>query len=103
MSDENSEKKESSPSAMEKKVVNDAVAYIKGFAEIHNRNAEWAEDAVRNAVSITATEALEKNVIDYVAESKESLIEQINGKSIIMNGKTETSSRKTNNEFWKIS
>ena len=77
------------PSAMEKKVVNDAVAYIKGFAEIHDRNAEWAEAAVRDAVSITATEALEKNVIDYVADNPTDLIEQLNGNDIVINGSTE--------------
>ncbi len=50
-------------SAMERKVLNDAVAYIRGLAERHGRNADWAEDAVVDAATLTAEEALEINVI----------------------------------------
>ena len=55
------------PDAMKAKMVNDAVAYIKGLAELRGRNEVWAERAVREAVSLTATDALEQNVIDIVA------------------------------------
>lgn len=53
---------------MKKKVENDAAAYIKSIAEQHGRNAQWAEEAVRESVSVTETEALELNIIDLVAE-----------------------------------
>ena len=61
------------------KVENDAIAYIKSIAEKRGRNVEWAELAVKESVNITAEEALEKGVIEYVADSKEELLEKING------------------------
>ena len=45
---------------MERKVLNDAVAYIRSLAERHGRNADWAEEAVRNAETLTAREALDQ-------------------------------------------
>src|SRR5882757_8448730 len=54
-------------SAMERKVLNDAVAYIRGLAELRGRNADWAEQAVRDATSLSASQALKQNVIDVVA------------------------------------
>jgi membrane-bound serine protease (ClpP class) len=69
---------------MERKVLEDAVAYIQGLAERHGRNADWAEQAVREAVNITASEALEKNVIDVVAESIDDLLTQIHGRTVQM-------------------
>ena len=53
--------------AMERKMVNDAAAYIRGLAELRGRNSEWAETAVRDAESLSAREALDQNVIDLVA------------------------------------
>jgi membrane-bound serine protease (ClpP class) len=53
--------------AMERKMINDAAAYIRGLAELRGRNSEWAELAVRDARSLSAEEALEQNVIDLVA------------------------------------
>lgn len=67
-------------SAMERKVINDAVAYIKGLARLRDRNEEWAEAAVRSAVNLTAEDALEKNVIDVVATDIADLLEQIDGR-----------------------
>jgi len=64
---------------MEKKITNDAAAYIRSLAQKYDRNAEWAEDAVRNAVSITENEALELNVIDFIARNVDELLEQIDG------------------------
>ncbi|NDJ82150.1 nodulation protein NfeD [Vibrio campbellii] len=72
--------------AMEKKVINDARAYIKGLARLHDRNAEWAEKAVSMAASLDATEALELNVIDYIANSPEDLVSTINGIEVKLNG-----------------
>ncbi|MCP4928112.1 MAG: nodulation protein NfeD [Gammaproteobacteria bacterium] len=68
--------------AMKAKMVNDAVAYIKGLAELRDRNAEWAERAVREAVSLTASEALEQNVVDIVATDITDLLQQADGRLI---------------------
>ncbi|HDM8236085.1 NfeD family protein [Vibrio campbellii] len=73
--------------AMEKKVINDARAYIKGLARLHDRNAEWAEKAVSMAASLDATEALELNVIDFITNSPEDLVSTINGIEVKLNGK----------------
>ncbi|MEO5500272.1 MAG: ATP-dependent Clp protease proteolytic subunit, partial [Ginsengibacter sp.] len=75
-------------STMNEKVMNDAAAFIKTISQKRNRNAEWAEDAVRNSVSITEHEALEKNVIDIVALNDAVLLDQINGKEIHMTNGT---------------
>lgn len=69
--------------AMERKAVNDAVAYIRGLAELRHRNADWAESAVRSATSLTATAALEQKVIDIVAADLPDLIRQIDGRVVI--------------------
>ncbi len=69
-------------STMNEKVMNDAAAFIKTIAQKRNRNAEWAEDAVRNSVALTAREALEKNVIDLVALNDQVLLNQIDGKQV---------------------
>ena len=74
-----------SPSSMMKKVINDATAYIKGLAELRGRNEAWAEQAVREAVSLTATEALELNVIDLIAHDRDDLFRQLDGREIPIN------------------
>ena len=68
--------------AMGRKVINDAVAYIKGLAELRERNVEWAEETVRDAVNVTAQEALELNVIDLIATDLDDLLSQINGQTV---------------------
>jgi len=68
--------------AMEKKSVNDAVAYIRGLAELRGRNEDWAEQAVRQAESLSAEAALELNVIDLVAASREDLLAAIDGRVV---------------------
>lgn len=70
--------------AMERKVLEDAVYYIRGLAERHGRNADWAEEAVREAVNLTSREALEINVIDVVARDIDDLLEQIDGREVVM-------------------
>lgn len=67
---------------MTKKITNDMVAHIKSIAEKRGRNAEWAEKAVRESVSVTENEALEKNIIDIVAKDMDDLIKQINGRKV---------------------
>ena len=68
------------------KVIGDAVAKIRGYAELRDRNAEWAEDAVRSGISADSSEALELNVVNYVAEDLESLLAQADGDSVVMEG-----------------
>jgi membrane-bound serine protease (ClpP class) len=64
---------------MERKALNDAIAYIRSLAERYDRNADWAEKAVRDAATLTAREALEQNVIDFVAENRAELLRMIDG------------------------
>jgi membrane-bound serine protease (ClpP class) len=64
------------------KLVNDAVAYIRGLAQMRGRNADWAEQAVRQAASLTAEEALEQGVIDLIAVSIPDLLSQIDGRTV---------------------
>jgi membrane-bound serine protease (ClpP class) len=73
-----------------RKAVHDAAAYIRGLAELRGRNVEWAERAVREAVSLPADEALAINVIDIVATDLEDLLQQVDGRVIEMNGQTVT-------------
>ena len=93
---EEQEKEESKPAspgnddAKMKKVINDAVAYIRGLAELHGRNQEWAEKAVREAASLQASEALKLNVIDIIAASVPDLLKQLNGYEVTVLGKKQT-------------
>lgn len=77
-------------SSMDKKIINDASAYIRGLAKLRGRNEEWAEKAVREAVSLTASESLEQNVIDLIARDLSDLQQQLNGRDIAMNTGTIT-------------
>ncbi len=72
--------------AMERKVLNDAVSYIKGLAELRGRNVEWAEATVRDASNLTASEALEMNVIDIVADDLSALLADIHGRTVSAGG-----------------
>ena len=67
---------------MKEKVENDAVAYIRSIAERHGRNEKWAEDAVLKSVSVTATQALELDIIEYVPENVEQLLKELDGHEI---------------------
>lgn len=70
--------------ASSRKAISDAVAYIKGLAERHGRNAEWAERAVREAASLPASEALDLNVIDLIADDLPTLLSAIDGREVQM-------------------
>jgi len=76
--------------AMEKKMVNDASAYIRGLAELRDRNADWAEAAVREAASLDAESALAENVIDIIATDIPDLRTQLEGLVIDLDGKEVT-------------
>ncbi len=76
------EKADTGPTAMERKVVNDAVAYIQSLAQLRGRNAEWAEQAVREGASLAAADALEAGVIDLLADSREELLAALQGREV---------------------
>ena len=83
--------KEGAPAdPMAAKQVNDAAAFIRGLAGLHGRNAEWAERAVREAVSLTADEALREGVIDLVAHDVPELLAAIDGRSVRLEQGTST-------------
>jgi membrane-bound serine protease (ClpP class) len=71
-----------SDTIMNSKSTNDAAAFIRTIAEYRKRNLQWAEDAVRQSVAITANEALEKNIIDIIASGDQELLNKADGKSI---------------------
>jgi membrane-bound serine protease (ClpP class) len=75
--------------AMERKVVNDAVAYIRGLAELRGHNADWAEQAVRGAASLSANAALQQNVIDLIARDVPDLLAHIDGREVHIDNRTE--------------
>lgn len=107
-SDEKEEKDVTDPgSAMDKKVMNDAIAYIRGLAEAHGRNADWAEKAVTEAATLTAAEALENNVIDLIATNQAELLQKINGRELKVNNltvvlETESIEVETLEPSWRI-
>jgi membrane-bound serine protease (ClpP class) len=70
-----------------RKIINDAVAYIRSLATVNGRNADWAADAVRSAVSLPASEALSLHVIDVIAKDVPDLLRQIDGRTVTVNGK----------------
>ncbi len=73
-------------SAMEHKQINDASAYIRSLAQMRGRNVEWAEQAVRQAVSLTAAEALKLKVIDVVAADVPDLLHKLDGRKVTVLG-----------------
>ncbi|MBZ0097292.1 MAG: nodulation protein NfeD [Sulfuricella sp.] len=68
--------------AMGRKQVSDAAAYIRSLAQLRGRNAEWAEQAVREAVSLPAEDALKLKVVDYVAADLPQLLQQLDGRKV---------------------
>lgn len=79
------EQESSEPSAMENKVLNDSIAYIRSLAQLRGRNAEWAEEAVRDAATLSATEALDNNVINLLADSPQDLLNKLTGQEVEVN------------------
>jgi len=78
------------------KVENDAAAYARAIADERGRNADWAEDAVRDSVSASPNEAVELNVVDFVARDvpevlamAEGMTVQLNGEQLTLEGLTE--------------
>jgi len=77
---------ESGTDTLMRKATNDAVAYIRGLAQLRGRNADWAERAVREAVSLPADEALKLKVIDLVAEDVPALLKKLDGRTLTAGG-----------------
>jgi membrane-bound serine protease (ClpP class) len=79
-------KKVQAKSASEKKAINDAKAYIRGLAQLRGRNVEWAEKAVSQAASLSAQEALKINVINLIAKDRSTLLQKIDGLTVLVRG-----------------
>jgi membrane-bound serine protease (ClpP class) len=71
-------------STMTRKQTSDAAAYIRGLAQLRGRNAEWAEEAVRRAVSLSAEEAVRLNVVDLIAADVPQLLEKLDGRKVLV-------------------
>jgi len=83
---EDEKAKEQDKDASKSKAINDAAAYLRGLAKLRGRNEEWAEKAVLEAASLSASEALEQNVIDYVARDLDDLLKQADGRVVTIQG-----------------
>ena len=77
-------------STMERKEINDAAAYIRGLAQMRGRNAEWAERAVREGISLSADDALKEHVIDFIAPDVAALAARIDGSKVQVLGREVT-------------
>jgi membrane-bound serine protease (ClpP class) len=104
-SNKDPDKTNKSPSAMEKKVLNDAIAYIRSLAQLRNRNEQWAELAVSKAATLTAEEALAKNVINFIEPTAEALfatiIKQKNSMHSFSEVTTDNTQLKTISPNWR--
>jgi membrane-bound serine protease (ClpP class) len=78
--------KEPKGDTMTRKVTNDAVAYIRSLAQLRGRNVEWAERAVREAMSLPAEEAVKLKVVDLMARDVGDLLARIDGRKVDVNG-----------------
>jgi membrane-bound serine protease (ClpP class) len=99
------EEKSKQQDVMEKKIENDTAAFVKGIAERRARNVEWAEKAVRDSESITASRALELKVIDLIAEDVPELLRKIDGRKIDLGGEhrtLHTASAEIRNVAWAV-
>ncbi len=88
--DEKGDARPAPQDAMMKKVVNDAVAYLQGLAELRGRNIEWAEETVREGANLRASAALAKNVIDLIAKDVPTLLAAVDGREIELPNRTVT-------------
>jgi membrane-bound serine protease (ClpP class) len=86
------DKKDKTPPkpGLEEKALNDAIAYIRGLAQAHGRNAAWAEKAVREAANLSADDAVRQNVADLVARDIDDLLKKLDGRQIKVNQQTIT-------------
>jgi len=75
------------PGNLDKKITNDAAAFIRSLAAERGRDVKWAEDAVRKSVSLNGVEAVKQRIIDCVAEDRTDLLKKMNGKTVTVGGK----------------
>jgi len=91
-------------SVMSEKITNDAAAFIRSIAAKRNRNLEWAEDAVRKSIAISASEAILKHVVDMIAFSDQDLLNQLDGKEVKLNsGSVRLHTKNANIEIYDMS
>lgn len=83
---EETPRRQPTPTGAEAKAINDAVAWIQALAELRDRNADWAEAAVREAATLTASAAERENVIDFIARSTEDVLAAAHGMSVDLDG-----------------
>lgn len=70
--------------AMTRKIVNDSAAYLRSLAQMRGRNVDWADRAVRDGVSLSASEAQAQQVIDFIAADPAELLQQAHGRTVQM-------------------
>jgi membrane-bound serine protease (ClpP class) len=75
---------------LEDKILNDSIAYIRSLAQLRGRNVEWAEQAVREAATLSAADALDKHVIDLIASNLDDLLAKLNGRQVEIGGARRT-------------
>ncbi len=85
--DKNEKSAKAEKPGMDEKALNDAIAYIRGLAQMRGRNVEWAEKAVREADSISAEEAVKRNVADLVAVDNADLLKKLDGRKLTLQGR----------------
>lgn len=88
----NTEKKNTSltnEATLSKKIANDAIAFIRSLAQMHNRNADFAAKAVTSAATLTAQEALQDKVIEIIAVDHRDLLKKLDGRSALVQGKNQ--------------
>jgi membrane-bound serine protease (ClpP class) len=76
--------------AESQKALNDAIAYIRSLAQLRGRNEQWAEQAVRGAATLTASEAVQQHVIDFVANNSSDLLAKASGRKVQLGNRTVT-------------
>lgn len=101
LADIKNKKEKNDKSPMEEKVLNDASAYIKSIAQQKGRNVEWAVKAVTKSDSISAAEAAEKKVVDFVAEDLNDFFNKLNGRNLAGFGKIKSENPQT--DFFDMS
>jgi membrane-bound serine protease (ClpP class) len=82
--DDKSPEKAQPASTMERKIINDAIAYIEGLADLRGRNRQWAAEAVRSAASLSASDALKQKVVNIVALDTADLLHQLGGRVVTL-------------------
>jgi membrane-bound serine protease (ClpP class) len=75
---------------LEDKILNDSIAYIRSLAQLRGRNVEWAEQAVREAATLSAADALDKHVIDLIASNLDDLLAKLHGRQVEIGGARRT-------------